>query len=274
MTVLDTSASLLSNLRKLRPLVHHLTNFVTVNDCANVTIAIGGSPIMAVAEEEVADIAAISSALVLNIGTLTPDAVEAMILAGKSANKHGIPVVLDPVGAGASILRSSSAARILEQVKVAVLRGNISEIRAVSGLTSHTKGVDAARGDQDMDPGQLAADLARRAGYVVAVTGPVDAISDGKTTYLVDNGHPMLEDVSGSGCMCTSITGCFTGANPGETLLGTATAIMCMGIAGEIAFAKAGGVGLGSFRVAVMDAISRMDGETLLAMGKIREAQY
>jgi hydroxyethylthiazole kinase len=265
-------ADLLQNVRAVKPLVHHITNYVTVNDCANVTLAIGGSPVMATAIEEAGKIAALASAVVLNIGTLNAVVVPAMIAAGKSANKKGVPVVFDPVGAGASGFRSSVTARILANVGIAVVRGNISEIRAVGGMDAHTKGVDADNRDMGADPGRLAADLARERNFVVAVTGATDVVSDGKRTVLVENGHPMLADVSGTGCMCTSLAGAFLGVEPSRPVPAAAAALLCMGVAGEIAFGTAGSKGLGSYRQAVMDAISVMDAETVLAMGKIREA--
>lgn len=272
MSIVHDCARLLENLRERCPLVHHLTNYVTVNDCANATLAIGGSPIMATAIEEADDIAAISSAVVLNIGTLGREIVASMIAAGKSANAKGIPVVFDPVGAGASPFRSDTTARILEEVKLSVIRGNISEIRAASGLASHTKGVDADRDDLGTDAGQIAAGLAKKAGSVVAVTGQKDAISDGAATFFVSNGNAMLAKISGTGCMCTSLVGAFVGSEPSQPLTAAVAAIACMGIAGEIAFEKAGKTGLGGYRQAVMDALSLMDGNKLLEMGKISEA--
>lgn len=272
MTTLETCKDLLRRVRETSPLVHHLTNYVTVNDCANITLAIGASPIMADAIEEAADIAAISSALVLNIGTLNSRMVESMLAAGKSANAHNVPVILDPVGAGASALRTSTVARLLDQVKIATVRGNISEIRAVSGLASHTKGVDADSADADEDAGGIASSLARKLGCVVAVTGAVDYVSDGAKTVAIENGHPALSRVSGTGCMCTSLVGCFTGAAPDRALDASVAALACMGIAGEIAFEKTDSCGIGSFHVAVMDAIDTMDGDTLSRMARIREA--
>lgn len=273
MTILHASAELMAAVRARNPLVHHLTNYVTVNDCANITLAIGGAPIMADAAEEVKDIAAVASALVLNIGTLNTRMVDSMLAAGKSANANGVPVVLDPVGAGASALRTATVERLLDQVRIAVVRGNVSEIRAVGGLASHVRGVDAGSMDADEDAGRLAASVARRLGATVAVTGPVDAISDGKRIVHVKNGHPELSKVSGTGCMCTSLVGAFLGAAPDKALEGAAAALVCMGIAGDIAFEKAGGLGIGSFRVAVVDAIGAMDGETIMKRGRVDEAR-
>ncbi len=272
MNILPDCAALLERLRERAPLVHHLTNYVTVNDCANVTLAIGGSPIMAIAPEEAAEIAAAASSLVLNIGSLTAEFVDAMLAAGKGANAKGVPVVFDPVGAGASAFRRACTARLLAEVEVAVIRGNISEIRAVGGLASSGKGVDADPGDRGADAEQVALTVARERRCVVAVTGPCDAVSDGTSVVVVENGHPMLAKVSGTGCMCTSLVGAFLGADPRRPLLAAAAALLCMGVAGEIAFARAGGAGYGSYRQAVMDAVSQLDAGTLLAMGKVRQA--
>lgn len=268
MNILHDCAALVDRVRERCPLVHHLTNFVTVNDCANVTLAIGASPIMAIAPEEAGEIAALSSALVLNIGSLDAAAVDVMVAAGKCANAKNVPVVFDPVGAGASAFRRRATERILEEVKIAVVRGNISEIRSVGGLASTGKGVDADPADSGANAAQIAKTVARSRKCAVAVTGARDAISDGETVIYVDNGHPMLTKVSGTGCMCTSLVGAFVGAEPAKPLLGAAAAIMCMGIAGDMAFARAGGAGYGSFRLAVMDAISLMNGKSLLERGK------
>lgn len=272
MTTLNDCARLATLVREKSPLVHHLTNYVTVNDCANVTLAIGGSPIMAEDIEEAGEIAAISSALVINIGTLNTRTIASMIAAGKSANSKSIPVVLDPVGAGASALRTTTTARILHEVEIAVIRGNISEIRSVAGLASHTKGVDADNTDKNVDAGKLASELAGKLRCVIAITGAQDAVSDGTRTLFVDNGHDMLAKISGTGCMCTSLVGSFVGAAPTQPLAATAAAILSMGIAGEIAFEKTGALGLGSYHQAIMNAVSLMSGETILRMGKIHES--
>ncbi len=263
---------LLELVRGNKPLVHHITNYVTVNDCANITLAIGASPIMADAIEEAADIAAISSSLVLNIGTLNSRTIESMIAAGKSANKKGIPIVFDPVGAGASKLRNDTTALILKELKISALRGNISEIRYISGLSSNTKGVDAGECDSKGDSAEIALSLAKRLTCVVAITGAVDAISDGKKVIRIENGHPTLSVITGAGCMCTSLVGSFLGAAPDELFKGTAAAILCMGLAGEIAYERAGSAGNGSFRAGVIDAVSLLSSEVLESRAKIHEA--
>lgn len=268
-------AGLVDQVRRKKPLVHHITNYVTVNDCANITLGIGASPIMADALEEAAEIAAISSALVLNMGTLNARTIPAMIAAGKAANRAGIPVVFDPVGAGASRLRNDTAAQVLAEVKLGVLRGNISEMRFLAGLTSETRGVDASDADLQGsgEAKQVAKALAAQLGCVTAITGAVDVASDGWRVLCVENGHPMLSRLTGTGCMCTSLMGAFCGAAPGQPLAAATAALLAMGIAGEIAFAQAGDKGSGSFRVALHDAICLMDAKTLGERAKVYEAE-
>ena len=267
-------AALLNKVRENKPLVHHITNYVTVNDCANITLAIGASPVMADAVGEAADIAALARAVVLNMGTLNERSIPSMIAAGKAANARGIPVVFDPVGAGASKLRNDTAASITGELKLSVIRGNISEIKFVAGLSSQTKGVDAS--DSDIagadSAGQTAQTLARKLGCVVVISGAIDTISDGAKIILVENGHPMLGNLTGTGCMCSSLIGSFCGAAPEEPLAAAAAAMMCMGIAGELAYENAGQRGNGSFRAALHDAVSRMDAATLEKLARYHEA--
>jgi hydroxyethylthiazole kinase len=264
----------LEQVRGAKPLVHHITNYVTVNDCANVTLGIGASPVMADAIEEAADISAISGALVLNIGTLNERTIGSMLAAGKSANEKGIPVVLDPVGVGASKFRNDTAARLLGEIKLTVLRGNISEIKFMAGLEAATKGVDAAEADtaNANDAGQIAKELAKKLNCVVVISGAVDIVSDGEKIFCVENGHAMLGNLCGTGCMCSSLIGSFCGALPGEPLFAAVTAMACMGVAGEIAHEKAGHLGGGSFHAALHDAVSLLNAETLEGRAKIRES--
>jgi hydroxyethylthiazole kinase len=266
-------AALLNKVRENKPLIHHITNYVTVNDCANITLAIGASPVMADAIGEAADIAAIAQAVVLNMGTLNEHTIPSMAAAGKAANSKGIPVVFDPVGAGASKLRNDTAASIISEIKLSVIRGNISEIKFVAGLGSKTKGVDASASDiaGAGSAGITAKALAQKLGCVVVISGAVDAISDGKKIVFVENGHPMLGSLTGTGCMCSSLIGSFCGTTPAEPLTAAVTAMMCMGIAGELAYENAGQRGNGSFRVALHDAISRMDATTLERLVRYHE---
>jgi hydroxyethylthiazole kinase len=267
-------AVLLNKVRESKPLVHHITNYVTVNECANITLAIGASPVMADAIDEAADIASIAGALVLNMGTLNERTIPSMIAAGKSANAKGIPVVFDPVGAGASKLRNDTAAAITSEIKLSVLRGNISEIRFIASLCSETKGVDASENDiaGADSAGQTAKDLANKLGCVVVISGAVDTVSDGKKIVFIENGHPMLANQTGTGCMCSSLIGSFCGAVSNDPFSAAAAAMLCMGIAGELAYKKAGQFGNGSFRTALHDAVSCMSVETMEKMAKYNEA--
>ncbi|MCL2874666.1 MAG: hydroxyethylthiazole kinase [Defluviitaleaceae bacterium] len=268
------SKNLLNLVRKRKPLIHHITNYVTVNDCANITLGIGASPVMADAIEEAADIAAISNAVVLNIGTLNERTIASMTAAGKSANKKGVPVVLDPVGVGASAFRNDTIAQLANEIELTVLRGNISEIKFMAGLNSETKGVDASESDTaDINnAGQIAKGLAKKLNCVVVISGATDIISDGLQVIHIENGHSMLGSLTGTGCMCSSLIGAFCGASPDEPYAAAVTAMLCMGIAGELAYEKAGLVGNGSFHAALHDAISKINSETLERMAKYYEA--
>lgn len=266
--------NILESIRRKKPLIHHITNYVTVNDCANITLAIGASPIMADDIGEAAAITSISSALVLNIGTLNERTIGSMLAAGKKANQMRIPVVFDPVGAGASELRNKTVERILHEVRISVLRGNMSEIRFIAGLGSTTKGVDAS--DADMHCGlesscSIAETVAKKYGCIAAITGETDILSDGRQTILLENGTKLLSKVTGTGCMCTSLVGSFCGASE-DCLLAAAGGVLCMGIAGEIAAEKAGETGSGSFHMALIDAVSKMTAATIEGKAKIREA--
>lgn len=265
---------ILESVRRKKPLIHHITNYVTVNDCANITLAVGASPIMADDIGEAAAITSISSALVLNIGTLNERTIESMLAAGKKANEMKIPVVFDPVGAGASELRNRAAERILREVRVGVLRGNLSEIRFLAGLDSTTRGVDASDADMrgGLENGRSTAETAaKKFGCVAAVTGATDFLSDGRRTVLLGNGTKLLSNVTGTGCMCTSLVGSFCGASE-DYLAAAAGGVLCMSIAGEIAAQKAGETGSGSFHMALIDAVSRMTAATIEGKAKIHEA--
>lgn len=273
-TFVEQISDILESIRRKKPLVHHITNYVTVNDCANITLAIGASPIMADDIGEAAAITSISSALVLNIGTLNERTVESMLAAGKRANEIKIPVVFDPVGAGASELRNEATKKILHEVRVSVVRGNMSEIRFIAGLNSSTKGVDAS--DADLQDGveigcSIAETVARKNGCTAAITGATDFLSDGQRTVLLNNGTKLLSNVTGTGCMCTSLMGSFCGATE-DYLAAAAGGVLCMSIAGEIAAEKAGETGNGSFHMALIDAVSKMTATTIKERAKIHEA--
>ncbi|MCQ2012200.1 hydroxyethylthiazole kinase [Clostridium butyricum] len=266
---------LLNRLKNKKPLIHNITNYVTVNDCANILLAIGASPIMADDLKESADITSIASALVINIGTLNERTIESMIASGKKANELNIPVVLDPVGAGASSFRNETTKRILEEIKISVLRGNMSEIKFIAGLESETKGVDASESDlkSDSDEGiRVAKSLAKRFNCTVAITGVCDIVSDGEKTVTIENGTKMLSNVTGTGCMTTALVGGYLGAceTKEDLFIAAVSGIVSMGICGEIAEERAGSIGLGSFHMAIIDAVSNLDEEDLLKRSKIK----
>ncbi len=264
-------SELLCEVKNKNPLIHNITNYVTVNDCANAVLAIGASPIMADDIGEAADITAISSALVINIGTLNQRTIEAMLCSAKKANELGIPVVFDPVGAGASALRNKATEDILSEVKISILRGNMSEISFVAGLGASTKGVDAAQKDIENNDGiAIATVVAQKLGCIVAITGATDIISDGEHVVTISNGHKMLSNVTGTGCMTTALVGSFCGVTK-DMFLAAVGGVVSMGMAGEIAFEKAGDKGAGSFHIAIIDAISQLTQNIILERAKINE---
>ncbi|WNY24704.1 hydroxyethylthiazole kinase [Methanolapillus millepedarum] len=251
----------LETLRLKKPLVHCITNRVTMTECANGLLASGAAPIMAEDVREVENIVSISQALVINIGTLMPLQVEAMIKAGKKAKAIGVPVIFDPVGAGATPLRDSVSKQILEEVKPDIIRGNMSEIRALYGFDGQTKGVEAAASDYvTFENAETAAktveELAKRYGCIVGATGKIDIVSDGENTYFIENGHEMLCKITGSGCVLSSLVGGFAGAaKRNDYLMSTVSAFVLNGLSGEMAFefVEKTGQGLGTFREKVMD---------------------
>ena len=253
----------LDAIRERRPLVHQITNYVVMNETANATLAVGALPVMAHAREEVEEMVGLASALVLNIGTLSPHWVEAMLLAGRAANARGIPVVLDPVGAGATRFRTETARRILQEVKVTVLRGNPGEVATLVGVAAEVRGVESIGAGGD--PAELARAAGERLGLVASVTGPVDYVSDGQTVHKVANGHPLLAAITGTGCMSSAVTGCFLAAKPHEPLAAAAEALVAFGVAGEDAAVEAKGPG--SFHVNLYDALAnlRLEGREKLS---------
>jgi hydroxyethylthiazole kinase len=249
----------LAILRERKPLVHQITNYVVMNETANATLAIGALPVMAHAREEVEEMVQLASALVLNIGTLSEHWVDAMVLAGAAANAQGIPVVLDPVGAGATAYRTRAATRILDTVGVAVLRGNAGEVASLVGVAAEVRGVESIGVDGELS--ELAREAARRLGVVASVTGPVDHVSDGRRVLRVANGHELLGTVTGTGCIASALTGCFLAAKPELPLEAAAEALATLGVAAEDAAVEARGPG--SFHVGLYDALWRLDPETL-----------
>jgi len=230
----------LNLVRQKSPLVHNITNYVVMNNTANALLAIGASPVMAHAVDEVEDMVAIASSLVINIGTLSDEWIKAMLLAGKSANKKGIPVVLDPVGAGATIYRTKTSLSLIEECKPSVIRGNASEIMALVNSQIRTKGVDSITlSDSAIDAAKM---LATNTGAVVVISGPTDYITDGERLAEVKNGSVMMTKVTGLGCTATALTGAFAAVN-GNFFEAATHAMAIMGIVGELAAAKSQGPG-------------------------------
>lgn len=221
---------LFERVRANRPLVHHITNYVTVNDCANITLSAGAAPVMSHSRKETREMVAMAGALVLNIGTLDTRQVEQMLAVGRKAGKLGVPVVLDPVGAGATRFRTRTSLRLLRELDIAVLKGNGGEIASLAGAGGKVRGVDSD--GVGGSPEQIVRDFAGRLGTVVAMTGPVDFVSDGKRTLRVDNGHPLMGRFSGSGCMAASVVGAFSAVSK-DRVSTTAAALAAFGVAGE-----------------------------------------
>ena len=261
------AAALLARVRDARPLIHHITNTVTQNDVANATLALGASPVMAQAPEEVDAMVAQARALVLNLGTPTLAEVDAMLLAARHANTKGIPVLLDPVGVGATPFRTAQCERLLGEVRLACVRGNAGEIAALAGRPGAVRGVDAvpdAAGAEDGGRVRLAAALAARLRCAVAATAQVDVLTDGARLVRLAHGHPWLRQVTGSGCMATACIGAFAAVEE-DALAAAVAGLACFEIAAEQAAKVAAGPG--SFRVALFDALAALDPGTVAARG-------
>lgn len=259
----------LDQVRKAVPLVHNITNYVTVNDVANILLACGGSPIMSDEPEDVEDITSICGGLNINIGTLNKNTIPSMFLAGRKANELGHIVLLDPVGAGASRLRTDTANRLMREVRFDAVRGNISEIKTLCTGSGTTKGVDAdtvdAVTEANLDDGvALVKAFAGQTGCIIAVTGAIDLVSDGERCWCIRNGRPEMSRITGTGCQLSALTTAFLVANPGHKLEAAAAAVCMMGLAGEIGWANMQpGDGNSTYRSRIIDAICNMTGDTL-----------
>jgi hydroxyethylthiazole kinase len=264
---MSSAGATLRAMREQKPLVHQITNYVVMNETANATLALGALPVMAHAGEEVEEMARIASSLVLNIGTLSEHWVEAMLLAGATATAREIPVVLDPVGAGATEYRTATARRILDLVEVTVLRGNAGEIATLVGAQAEVRGVESI--GAGIEAAELARTAARSFGVIASVTGPVDHVSDGERVLAVSNGHALLATVTGTGCMSSAITGCFLAAKPGEPLEAAAEALAAFGVAAEDA--ARGAEGPGTFHARLYDGLYALDPDRLDGRVRIEE---
>lgn len=258
------------NVKNASPLVHCITNYVTVNDCANILLACGASPIMSDDLFEVEEITSICGGLDINIGTLNQSTIPSMFLAGKMANELGHPVILDPVGAGASKLRTETAQKLLNDINFTTIRGNISEIKTLAQGSGTTKGVDADSSDIVTD-GTLDSTVAfakafsKKSGAIIAITGEIDIIASDTVAYIIRNGHPMMSRITGSGCMLTAMTAAYLAANPKNALEATAAAVSVMGLCGELAYdrLKTNGGGNSTYRDYLIDSIYNLDEGTL-----------
>lgn len=258
---------LFDNVQQKRPLIHAITNYVTVNDVANIILAAGGSPIMADEVQEVREVTAKSQALYLNLGTLNERTIEAMLIAGKTANQVGIPVILDPVGAGFTELRTQTAKRLLDEVKIDVIRGNISEIKALAGAKNGASGVDINDKDKSVTLTKTIKtikNLAHSQKSIIVISGKIDLISNGQQTYLVYGGDALMSRITGTGCQLTALIATYVAANPDQKLTATLAGVSAMKIAGETSIARMNQLdGNASLRNYIIDAIFNLNGTEL-----------
>jgi len=262
----EKTAELLKRIKEQKPLIHHITNWVTIYDCANIVRAIGALPVMAHAKEEAADMSKISSALVLNIGTLTVELIESMKLAGKAANEKGIPVILDAVGVGATKLRDDKALELLNELKIDIIKGNASEIAKLAGIQVQTKGVESAKVESDLI--ELAKKLANERKSVVVITGTEDIATDGNDVYICKNGHDMMGRIVGTGCMVASVIASFAAVEK-DYAQAAASALVCFGIAGELASRNS--TGPGSYKRSFYDEIYNLNETDIHDMQKLEK---
>ena len=267
----------LRRVRQTTPLVHNITNYVTVNDCANALLACGGSPIMSDEPLDVGDIQTICGGLVLNIGTLNEHTIEGMKVAAAKASELGHPIVLDPVGAGASALRTETAGMLLDSYDVKVIRANMSEVKALAGAAAATRGVDVNPDDVVTEDNLQASaafvrQMAAKTGAVMAVTGAIDIVADADRAFAIRNGSPIMGKITGAGCMLTCVVAAYAVANPDALLEGVVAAVANMGVAGEIAETRMQPVdGNASFRTYLIDALYNMNGQALEAVARVEE---
>lgn len=265
----------INNLRKKAPLIHNITNYVTVNDVANIILACGASPIMADEIEEVEEITSICNGLNINIGTLNARTIPAMMAAGKKAQELNHVILLDPVGAGASTLRTNTALKLMEQIKFTVIRGNMSEIKALHQQGGDSRGVDVCEADKVtednlQETARFLQQFSRLHGCIVAVTGAIDLVTDGEQVYALRNGRPEMGQITGTGCQLSGLMTAYLAANPEKPLEAAVTAVAAMGVAGETAFVHMKEYeGNSTYRNRIIDAICHMDGKTLENLAKV-----
>lgn len=263
-------AQVIETVRERNPLVHNITNVVVTNFTANGLLALGASPVMAYAKEEVAEMASIAGALVLNMGTLRQEEVEAMLIAGKSANMHNVPIVFDPVGAGATSYRTEVARHIPSEVKLAIIRGNAAEIANVIDEKWEIKGVDAGGGNGDVV--SVAKQAAEQLNTIIVITGKEDVITDGERTFILRNGHPILTKVTGTGCLLTSVIGAFTAVEK-DYVKAAVAAVTFYGVAAEIVASKTVEQGPGSFQIELLNQLANVTAEDVEQYGNVEEVR-
>ena len=260
--MISITTRLLEKIRNTAPLVHNITNYVVMNSSANILLALGASPVMAHSRNEVEEMSSMAGCLVLNIGTLEAAWNAAMLMAAKAANNNGIPVVLDPVGAGATAYRSRTVQRLMEETTVSVIRGNASEVLSLAVAEVKTKGVDSSLSVSE-EIVDTAGSIARQYGCVVAISGERDLITDGDRVFRVGNGVPMMTRVTGLGCGLSAVVGAFCSVAEGDLLAATAAAFGFYGLCGELAYESSQRPG--RFFVAFVDALYTADGADVLA---------
>lgn len=269
-----------TKVKSVHPLVHNITNYVTVNDCANILLSANASPIMSDDLMEVEEITSICGALVLNIGTLNERTIKAMLLAGKKASELGHPIVLDPVGAGASKLRTNTALALIEALDVTVIRGNISELKALYLGDSSTQGVDAndvdAISEKNLEGAiKLVNQMAKHFGTIIAVTGAIDIVANGEEAYVIKNGHEKMKYITGTGCMLTSLIGAYVRANSENPVLGVAAVVSLMGSCGELAWSYCDEhkLGTGTMKTRLIDLIGSIDDAKFASLMKVEKVE-
>lgn len=265
--LIEQIATDFAKIKESKPLIHHITNFVVMNETANATLCLGALPIMSHAKEEVAEMVQAAGTLLLNIGTLTPDLVDSMVVAGKKANELGIPVVLDPVGAGATALRTEASCRLMEEVRIDIVRGNSAEVAIMSGHKGTIKGVEAL--GTEADPQEIAKEFASNSKNVsvAAITGKEDVVSNGERVAIVKNGDFMLSTITGTGCMATTAIAAFAAVQK-EYFVATVGGLVVFGLAGEKA-AQVSGNRPGTFHVALYDSLAALKTEDILSGTKL-----
>ena len=276
MKIFDIADEIFKNNREKALVVHNISNIVTANDCANITLACGGSPTMAQHPDEVEEITSVCGGFVINMGNIEEGLVQAMLRAGKKNNEIGHPVVLDPVGAGAAKKRNDVLFELLDNVKFSVIRGNISEIKFIATGNSAAKGVDADESDKVTDKNidsvvEFAKNLSKKTGAVIAISGETDIIADSETAYIIKNGHAVMSKVTGTGCMLSSVMGVFAASNKENILEACAVAAASYGYVGELAYKKMieNNAGTSSFRMYLIDYVSNMNSEIFKEGAKI-----